>query len=476
VALWVDLAGIHRGHHADSLLPVLVSLLRWTPYYWEQDRFGMLVPLLAYPYRNPLTNLLVQDFLDLACGLAAFVLLARYALRGDPAAPAVGLLGAAALLGLTPPVYKFMYLVDASYGVWLTLGLGSVLLADNPPGASQLKRRARTAGGLVLSVLAHWVNFTTAVLLAPLVVLRHLAFWRNGASTGETVRALAVLGAGYAAGAGLMRLSPEYHRTPYGTVEPSLWPGAWWRLLVRQAEALRPPWYPALLAALLLAGVAALASPRLRRHAGPYWRAAAALGGAAAVAFGVVGTLKWASMNDYTFRYLAPPLVLVQAGLWSLAAGPALAALGEAGRRRAWAASAGVLLASAAAAYGLPSPAGVRRDIDQKLGALTDDLIAARCTHLTGDYWNVWPAVFHANLVLHERGEDRTLWGVTHRSEPTRVLWQSVPRDAARFAIPLGDPAGDSWLRSFQLPPMAELERRRTVRVLAPAGGREGER
>ncbi len=33
-AIVIDLGSIHRHHHGDSLVPVLVSLYRWTPFYW----------------------------------------------------------------------------------------------------------------------------------------------------------------------------------------------------------------------------------------------------------------------------------------------------------------------------------------------------------------------------------------------------------------------------------------------------------
>ncbi|MCM2335078.1 MAG: hypothetical protein NDI82_14180, partial [Anaeromyxobacteraceae bacterium] len=59
---------------------MLVSLQRWTPFYWDQERYGMLVPLLALPVRDPLWNLLLQRGLLVLGGLAAVVLLARHAL------------------------------------------------------------------------------------------------------------------------------------------------------------------------------------------------------------------------------------------------------------------------------------------------------------------------------------------------------------------------------------------------------------
>ena len=47
-------------HNADSLIPVFVSLEGWSLFFWGQDRFGMLLPLLALPIRDGFWNLVVH--------------------------------------------------------------------------------------------------------------------------------------------------------------------------------------------------------------------------------------------------------------------------------------------------------------------------------------------------------------------------------------------------------------------------------
>jgi len=49
-AFFIDFGTFHRHHHSDSLIPVLESLYHWQIFFWSQDRFGMLVPLLATPF------------------------------------------------------------------------------------------------------------------------------------------------------------------------------------------------------------------------------------------------------------------------------------------------------------------------------------------------------------------------------------------------------------------------------------------
>jgi hypothetical protein len=97
---------------------------------------------------------------------------------------------------------------------------------------------------------------------------------------------------------------------------------------------------------------------------------------------------------------------------------------------------------------------------------LTEDVLAAGCTHIAGNYWTVWPAVFHANLTLHERGESRTVWAVTFLAQPASRLWRDTPQSSRCACIPAGDTGGETWLTSFGFRNFRDVERRPTVRVL----------
>src|SRR5262249_10283154 len=149
LAIWADFGSLHQYHNSDSLIPILVSLYRWTPFYWEQDRIGMLIPLLARPFRSPLTNLLVQDGLTTWCGLMAMFLLPPYGLR-DATWPAVGGLMVGAFIALAPAPYLFEYLVSQPYGVSMTLALAGLIVAESDESALPRWPRALAALGLVL--------------------------------------------------------------------------------------------------------------------------------------------------------------------------------------------------------------------------------------------------------------------------------------------------------------------------------------
>src|SRR5436190_8114240 len=111
----VSLGALHRSHISDTLVPVLVSLQKWTPFFWEQDRIGMLVPLLTLPLRNPLANLLAQEAIYVSTALAAMFLLPRYMLR-DGSYALAGTLSAVACLVLAPPGWFFGFTAFTFYG------------------------------------------------------------------------------------------------------------------------------------------------------------------------------------------------------------------------------------------------------------------------------------------------------------------------------------------------------------------------
>ncbi len=496
-ALWVDFGSLHRLHTGDTLVPVLVSLQYWTPFFWEQDRYGMLVPLLALPFAHPLVNLLVQTFLNVFCGLAAFFLLARYMLR-DATDPLVGALGATTFLALTPAPYRFEYLIHVTYGVWLTLGLGGLLIAEPEPGVGA-RRWVRRLVALVLIGLAHWVYSAAALYLATLVIFRTLfrAGHRQRAEglsrsirftptdlAGSAVRslrsapgqAISLLVAGFLIGRGLT-IIPIHHPTTFARIPPVEWPHAWLSMIEQTWLALAPGAWPISLAATALltlmvnltrVGLRVSRSGRASGGSFPIpWREAAALLSTAVVVALYMGTRKWLRLNVYAPRYLLPSVFLSQAALTMLIVQPLGHAIVARLRHRLPILVSLMLLVGVTLGYGLPSLRRVRADVD-RLSVLTPDVLASGCTHIAGDYWTVWPAVFHVNLALYERGESesRTVWGVTYMGQPPSMIWRTIPQEKRCVCIPVNDPYGDNWLISFGFSRFRDVQRLTTVRVL----------
>jgi hypothetical protein len=476
-AALLDLGALHRLEHGDSIVPVLVSLQRWTPFYWDQERYGMLVPLLALPVRDPLWNLLLQRGLLVLSGLAAVVLLARHVLP-DRDWPLCGAVAAALLLPLAPPAWRFEYLGDQPYGLSLALALLGLALAEPPPPdarrAGVRRRRARVAGGLALVLLAHWVNAATGVLLGALALARAAEDLLEGVDRGAVADRLrvdaALLAAGLALGQAVIVGWPSWSghplRLPLGFLPLAEWPGAW-RAIGAGALADQGRWLAWLVAAAAV-GVAALSVPALR-HArrGALTRAATLL--AAALAYAAfAGALRWVADNHFHWRYLAPSALMVHLAAASLLAEPLARTVALA--RPALTAALLALPAAALAVGGAPSLPAVRADLDAVAGRWTEDVLEARCDLVAGDYWTTWPAVWHVALVARERGLDRPVYGVAHRANPTVPAWWGRPRGGLRICRPHGEaPAREAerWLRTYGLWPVEVLERRGTVDVLA---------
>ena len=481
-AALVDLGRLHRLEQGDSLIPVLVSLQRWTPFYWDQERYGMLVPLLALPVRDPLGNLLAQRVLTAFAGLAAVVLLARHVLAGRDW-PLAGALAAGALLVLAPAPWLFEYLACQPFAVSLALAVAGLVMAERPARKYGSDARtgpavvswSRIVAALFLVVLAHWVNAAIGIVLLGLAVARASADLLEASPRQEVrdrlVREALLLAVGLGAGQLFLRLYPlltgNRLRLAMGTLPAERLPEAWASLF---AVAWRDDarWGLAL-AALAATGVALLCTRPLRTYLpSALLRAGALL--AAALAYALfAGGLEWVEANAFHWRYLAPSAVLVHVAAVSLLAEP-LARL----PRLAPSAGAAVLAllpAAALAAYGAPSLARVRADMDLAAGARTEDVLAAGCDLVAGDYWSVWPTVWHAALVARERGIERRVYGLTHRANPTVPAWKGRAPESLRICRPAGEEEhAERWLRAFHLWPVRVVGRRGTVEVLVPLG------
>jgi hypothetical protein len=426
LALLVDFGSFHQHHHGDSLVPILGSLYQWTPFYWGQDRLGWLVPGLAAPIRHPLANLLFQTWVTIALSLAAIMLLTRY-VGGGRASRLTGLVTVGLWIGLanSPSLFEVMA-GHQPYWPSLAFGVGALLVADR--GANF--RNSATA--TVLSFLGHWYNVSLMMTLVPLLAVKFVLDRVNDKRSAKAAgRGLLVIAGGFAL-SNILQFAVT-SRSEYQGIQPIAdWPHSWWMLLKNLFDGL---WQGSLLLPVLAAtaGVGLVLSARRDHRA---LLIAALLLVVAAVPCAAIGTLRWVALNNYEGRYgyMALPFVFVAAT--QLAIRPLtqcctsrwLPAL-------EWAVMAAIV-AAVFCVRGSPSLSGVRRDLDRQ-GTLTTDLLDAGCTHVLGNYWDVWPAVFHVNLVKYERGGDsQIVHGIANRSGPTLHLWRARPLKEVRVAIP----------------------------------------
>lgn len=432
ITTWIDFGGLHEFLNGDSIVIVLNSLVKWTPFCWEQNQYGMLVPLLAAPIRSPLANLLVEAWLDTFAGVIAVFLLLRYVMGKRSSWLIAGLVVNLTALSLFPLWAQVDWLVTQRYGVSLTLGLAAFILLEK-------EGVIRWALAIVLMLLAHWVNVGLFTLLAPLVVLHYLAEKRRS----DLTRLLPCLALGALGGWLLVRASPYPGTTQFGILPIAEWPRSWENFL-RAGHILVPSnpyqllWaiIPAVATVILLP---ALDVPQARR----YFHLGAVLAAAGVMNWFLMGILIWVRANAYFPRYAYPALLFITAGLAILET-PLLEM--AAGSKRVLAILAILTIATVGYRYGTPSLARVRQVLDQRFGQLTEEILNTHAAVITGNYWTVWPAVFHANLVLYERGEKEHVYGLTERSADTIQLWAEIPRDQLCVAGAVDDAKTGKYL------------------------------
>jgi hypothetical protein len=455
--------GRFQSHHnADSVIPILVSLYRWTPYYWEQDRFGMLVPLLCGFVRSPFDNLLVQSFVTITGGIAAIWTIGRY-FSASRLSVAVAI---AVFTATAPTDFQFFYLGTAQpYNISLLLAFGGLCLLGADVKDSSARALRRLAGFGLLAA-ATWVNAAILILLAAVVVVvtgaraidgrdpfrtRLAAGARAAALNGISVTLLILFVLSTIA----QRLAP--FRTTWIVVPPV---DRWSPLIVRFAVD-AAGWMgtgPFLWLDLAAVAVVAISWKRIEdRRASDLVAVAAGL-----LMYGCVLAVLFSGRG----RYFVPAFLILHTMVWMTAV--------ECLRGRIEQASAvapALFVVACLAAvtgpvtrYGWPSRSSARTSLAAGLGQFGADALDAGATHIIGDYWTVWPAVFEANVLLHERGAaEHVMWGVTFRSRPTESRWRREAGTPMLLAAKEGDPEVLRYFGEFRLGSPRQVEQAGSV-------------
>jgi hypothetical protein len=422
LAAWLDFSRLHESHHADSLVPVLTGLTAWTPFFWGQDRLGMLIPFLALPVREPFAHLLVQGFLVIGLSAWGLLLLVRTLLPpAFPWAPPAALLLVLLLL-LAPAEQRFNILwVHQPYSLSFALGLSAVALLRQA-GALRL------AGAVLLFLAAAWVNISVGVVVVPLVAWR--ALYVDGGRSGLARWRFVLVNVTLLAGATLclakLSSAVALPHTSLETLSPAAWKEAATELFSNAwTNADIRAWVSVALGLAAL-GLVFLASPRVRAQARPALLAAAGLALTATVPFAAAATSRWVAVNGHSLRYLIPPLLLLEAACCLLATLPLLALPLDLRASTTWA-SVGAVALAVLLSVGPPSRQAVVNAFESRWGSSARDVIAARATHVTGDYWKVWPTVFYADWLLGPAGRHDWPYGITDRSIATLDEARAVP-------------------------------------------------
>jgi hypothetical protein len=437
LAAWIGLGTLHDYQHADSLLTILISTQRWTPFFWGQDRFGMLIPLVAMPIHHPLGNLLAQGWMMTVAALLAPFVMARFLTGRDGGWLTIGACANLLLLLIATPEVQFDWLVTQPYALSVSLGFGGLIVADKHGGSGGI------VAALVLVLLACWVNIGGVVMLAIAAAV----------AGRRPVRLLALETAAAAIASLAARFLASAH-TVTSLAPLRQWADGWRQLLAGTPAMTASP-----AAAIgIVAGAAAAIAWLWKTGALPPRRTLAAI---LAMAFGtwlVVGTSLWVGMNRYACRYMYPTMVTVGVGVST-----AFAALfANRWKELSAVAALAALTAVAVVRYGSPSPDRISRGFDDRFGRQTAAVLHSGATVIGGDYWRVWPAVFHANLALARAHAGAQVFGLAYRSEETDPLWKSPGRQVLIASWPddrsVGAVAGEHGIAVTPLARLPEID------------------
>lgn len=418
----LDLGHFHTLQSGDSLMPVLVSLVHWTPFFWGQNYYGMLWPALVSPVHNPLVNFLIINYISIFMGIFAHFVVAYYFLRRR-ASIVVGIVSLAAFLGATRVAYIVDNLSPALFfNTPLVFAVAALLLLERP-GA------VRLGVGLAFMALATWVNVSTPLLMGILAATRD-DFWtdigsvisRRRWSSGVALRTTLALAATTIIGVALMRSQP-YEGPEINLISWRLWGHALTSMATSFFGSVGSWHGVAPLPCLWLACIAvgfllARLHPPYKEAIGPWWPWLAR-----AVALMTLGAIfvavqDWAQDNDFSTRYWYPHLLLAQVALISATCAPLSACKSTGSLRRAPAALASLLVVICLVRFGPVGTQTVRTDLARGAGKYQSAIDAVQPRFLAGNYWHVWPAVFYASLVSYESGHPvPAVWGLAKRAD-----------------------------------------------------------
>ncbi len=526
MTLWIDFSVIHRYHNSDTLVMSLISLYQWTPLFWEQNRLGMLVPLLARPFHDPTTNLQVQAALVLLSGFGSFFLLGYY-VAGRRRGMAIGALGSLWFVLAVHLEQQWGYLINNHhYATSTTLSLLALIALTR---WQMFGGWWRPAAAVLLIWLALWVNISATFALGPLVLLRrwllgdaaarfdqsdiHGLIWGScatGFASASADAGLSVKYTGRASGtripsrdkllanirlATLARLARDYPACDwialaatasgmlismgisryfstvaeqYGFLPPREWLACSIAVLRNMPDELHGNWL-LIVAIMAASALPTLAWPAGRQAFGRSLCLALGLLIPAAVQFLFMTSLDHVHRSNYP-HYVFVPIFLWQGACILLAVLQWTAVLPDNRAVRRLPVVLVVLFCVVAAArWGRPGRDVAQRALDENSNEFVADVLAQRCTHVSGEYWHVWKTVYHANRRLAHEGSPYIVWGIAQRSLPTAHRWTQVPLAETRIAEIIGDEeAAGRALHHYGIEPLSVDTTTELIRVLRP--------
>jgi hypothetical protein len=394
----------------DEIVLSIMSIQKLTVYYWAQDRYGNLAPLLTVWIQHPIYNAYAQLFIRLVAGLTAPLFYCALLFRRPVDVWCATLLSSGLLLLVgSVETLLFTYVQANPYSTSLACaGLASMALRRQPAGFG---RTLAIFLGAIGVLIAYIVNFGLVIVALPLVGLFAMLLPSAGMIRLLVIHVLAAVVSYLLPGIA----APEYH-TDLG-LAPSLHNIAHYAAVIWNSTR-----WPFVLAVLLpfAALVICLARSGRWQMLRLFGTLNAAMLGIATLYFVLVASSRWLVANEFLPRYFVPGYLLLMS-----VAGSSLWLITRVSlRRRAvrdvvFAGLATMLLLAVYTrlhARGIsnqdliaPGKAEIAREVAARYVALSLDGIV-------GGYWDVWPAVLMAEQYHYDNGyAGPHVFGVTIR-------------------------------------------------------------
>ena len=429
IAVWY-VGDFHAFHHSDTAIFTLSSLYRWTPFAWEYDHLGSLLPLLASVIHRPYANLLVLSALNSFAFLGGLVLWASL-ISLHQARLVENSLWLTLLIPLVMPKIKLFE--NAAYNYpW---GLGFFFAGLFTYGLQRYLKRKQAADIAVvvpvLLALAFLTVYVSKISLIPLLIVTPALLWGNLKSNTWPVKPARRTFLFYFAPVACLGLALLIYQILEARSE------------FQSALTLNPAFMPLTLPPLLknwasqelttpLLLIVALPALFYHLRTGPKQNPLFIY-----LAFGVAGEALIISSSIRTVRNLFTGIYLTDLTfllllLLSLTLSTFVQRIESAIAR--WSVFAIVILLAIYLnihEWNSFSPASPFAVMERTIGANSRALVEAKCDILAGGYWRVWPAVlavndyYDRNSIRDPRtGQTQLIAGIAYRAWPTESLWQ----------------------------------------------------
>ena len=459
VAVWLDFSRIHEMLNPDSIIFSLASLYEWRPFFWEQDRVGMLWPLLFSWSRHPLLTLLLQTGTTTYLGLSMPVLFARV-ITPHRAGPAIATAASALVMACIvrddrlQSVILDNWLVVCNFPGALTLAFAALLTLERR-GGGWGRWVGRVALGWLLLLAAHWVYLGIILFLVPFVLYRG---WLPGPTPAPTWRRIIFrplfdpgvrlfligtvisVAAVFALMAHVWATDPSVAPTPTRELPMEHWPWVWGSMV---GTLFLEPGVPAVAITLAVAAAIGLVIGvrKDRTAVGAMALRTLPVILAAAGEFAFLGTRFWVENNSYHPRYLVAVGTGVCLSVLLIGLAPVL------GRwwpgRWAGVIAFALLFGACTFQFGWPGSDVPRRSVETACWGYADE-IDDDVDGVAGDYPHTWPVVFHTNLLRYERGKPE-VWGLSLRCGPLKHRWDGTGRTYRVAVADDGKPELREW-------------------------------